>query len=91
MRYYDVDTISFETDVGNKFAIKDMREYPIYTTAQIINIRADDRPDEIATRKEHFGDNAEGDTYKIVDHNIAELFDAWFDLSKLKQLKVPIR
>jgi hypothetical protein len=91
MRYFDVDTISFETDVGDKVAIKDMREYPEYTTAKKIKIRADDRPDEIATRNDVFGDDAEGDTYKIIDHNIADLFDACFDLSKLKQLRIPIR
>lgn len=91
MRYFDIDTISFETDIGGKFAIKDMREYPSYTTAQIINIKNFDRPDEIATRQEHFGDDAEADTYKIIDHNIAELFDAKFDLSKLKKLRIPVR
>jgi hypothetical protein len=91
MRYAEIATISFTDFYGNKYAIKDMREYPAYNTMENLSTRADDRIDEIATRKEYYGDDAEGETYKICEHNIEALFEARFDMANIKSLRIPVR
>ena len=91
MRYLNVDTISFEDIYGKTYAVKDMREYPDYQTQQKLKIYKGDRIDEIATRPEYYGDEAENEAYKIFEHNADVILEAKFDLSKIKELDIPVR
>lgn len=91
MRYAEIDTVSYEDVNGNIKAVKDMREYPSYTLKDKVKLRVGDRVDEIVTRAEHYGDDAEGESYKVVDFNIEEIYEEKFDLSRIRTLGVPLR
>jgi hypothetical protein len=90
MRYEPINTISFINKNGVTVNIKDIREYPPYETYLSLNIKAEDKIDEIATRFEIYGDEAEGESYKIIDNNIIKLFEANFKLDKIKKLDIPL-
>ena len=90
MRYEEIDSVVFTTKDDISVTIKDMREYPSYQTLLQMTITEEDQIDEIATRRDIYGDDAEGEAFKITDHNIIKLFENDFDLDKLKSLKVPI-
>lgn len=89
MRYFEIDNISFTNSNGKTVYIKDVRPIPEYVTATYINLKNGDTLDEIASRKEIYGDGAEDQSYKIFEHNIVEICDANFDLNKLKKMKIP--
>lgn len=91
MRYQTIPTISFTDIYGKSYAIKDKREYPKYSTGSTLDIKVGDSIDEIITRREYYGDDSEGEVYKAVEHNIEDLFEAKFDVSKLKSIKIPVR
>ena len=89
MRYELVDEIVFVDINGNNRTIKDMREYEDQNMVASVNILGSAFIDEIATRQEFYGDGSEFEIYKVVDFNIIKLFDAGFDLSKIKKLEIP--
>jgi len=89
LRYQTIETVPFIDIYGDHYAVKDLREYPKYSTASLSNIRVGDAIDEIVTAR--YGDGTEGEVYKAVEHNIEDLFEAGFDLSKIRSLKIPIR
>lgn len=89
--YFDTEIISFSDIYGKSFAIRDMREYPDYVLFDTANVTKRDRLDEIATRRQYYGDGAEGETYKLVEFNIEQLFENDFDLEKVKTIKIPVR
>jgi len=91
LRYQNINTVSFENVYGDKFPVKVMREYPDYQTAKKVVLKKEDRLDEIITRRDNYGDDAEGETYRVVDHNIVEIFESGFDLAKIKEIKIPTR
>jgi len=91
MRDLSVETISFLDANKKTYAIKDMTEYVDYALSFILPIQNKDRIDEIATRKDVYGEDSEEDIYKIIEMNIVELFESKFNLSKLKELKIPVR
>jgi hypothetical protein len=66
-----------------------MREYPEYETAAEISLQQGDMLDEIASRREIYGDGNEGEAYRIFENNVVALFEAGFDLNKLKSLRIP--
>lgn len=68
-----------------------MREYPSYVLFDSIVPQKGDRINEIATRRQYYGDDAEGESYKVVEFNIEKLFENQFDVSKLKILEIPVR
>jgi hypothetical protein len=89
MRYETVENITF-TDVNRKSRIiKDMREYETQNIVAAVNVLNSRFIDEIATREEIYGDGSEFEIYKIVDQNIVKLFDARFNLEKIKKLEIP--
>lgn len=91
MRYQQIDTVSFTNVYGNSYNIKTMREYVEYQTATTVTIQDGSRIDEITSRPEIYGDNAEGDSYKLVDHNIVKIMENNFELTGLDQIKIPVR
>lgn len=90
MRYEPIDTISFTNRENVTVNIKDFRPYPVYNTFVALKIKQGDDIDEIATRQGIYGDEAEGESYKIVDNNIIKLFENKFDLGKLTKLDIPL-
>jgi hypothetical protein len=89
MRYQTIENITFVDINGISYNIKDMREYPEYTTKVIVKTSENDFIDEIATRKEIYGDNNENVSYKIYDHNIVKLREANWEMSNIKELNIP--
>lgn len=90
MRYISVDTISFTTQEGNTYAVKDRREYPSYQKMDSVSVTSDDFIDEIASRYNVYGYDGEDQSFKIVDFNISKLFDNDFNLGKLENLDIPL-
>lgn len=89
MRYELVGEIVF-TDINSKnTTIKDMREYEDQIIVASVNILDSRFIDEIATKEEFYGEASEFETYKIVDQNIIKLFEAEFDITKLRKLDIP--
>lgn len=92
MRYLTINTISFTDDFGDDFAIKDIRPIPdTYSLKDTVTLRANDRIDEIASRPEYYGDEAEAESYRIVDFNLERLYEAKFNLARIRTLKIPLR
>lgn len=89
--YFDTEIISFTDIYGDSYAIRDMREYPEYVLFDTVNVTKNDRLDEITTRRQYYGDGAEGETYKLVEFNIEKLFENNFSLEKIRTIKVPTR
>lgn len=89
MRFYDVDTIIFTNKDGVSFSIKDKRDIEINQTLIRIKINKGDRLDEIASREQIYGKNAESLSYKIFDHNIVKITESKFELGELKELNIP--
>lgn len=88
MRYTLIESVSFTDINGNKFPVKPMREYPSYNTLYEQAILAGDYIDEVASRPQVFGTDAEDQSYVLYEANILEIVEARWDLTKLKALKV---
>ncbi len=89
-RYIEEDTISFTDIDGNRYPIKDMREFPTYVDAFTFQLIGNEELDEIASRRDVYGDDGENLSYKIVEHNKALMVDYKFNLTKMKELKIPV-
>lgn len=89
-RYISVDTITFTNKNGNSFPVKDTRPISEQTINQEIDVTRGDLLDEIASRKEVFGDNGEVQTWRLFDANIVELTENGFEINNIKKLKVPL-
>lgn len=89
-RYISVDTVIFTDHNGNQFPVKDIREIPTEQTEFEVDVTEGDLLDEVASRKEVFGDFGEVQSYRIFDLNIVKLTEVNFDMTKIKSLKVPI-
>jgi len=90
MRYIEVDTISFTDIDGNSYPVKDIRPIDTETIAYEIDVKDGDLLDEVASRKEVYGDNGELQSYRLFDANIVKLTEAGFKIQGLKTLKVPV-
>lgn len=89
-RYIDVDTITFTDINGKSYPVKDIRPISTQTLSSSIDIKEGDLLDEVASRKEVFGDYGENQAWRIFDLNVVELTQVNFDLNKIKRLKIPI-
>jgi len=89
MRYFNQTDIVFIDKDGISYQIKETRKIESLATAIDISINEGDTLDEIATRRNILGDNAEHLIYKIFDHNIVEIVEAGYDLDKMKSLRIP--
>lgn len=90
MRYIPVDTVSFTNTQGKTVNIKTMREYPDYEVRSNIEVRSEDKLDEIATRREIFGEGNELMSYKLFDTNRIDLLEKNFDMGKIGSLSIPL-
>jgi hypothetical protein len=89
MRYIEIDNIEFTNEDGNTFTIKDRRPIPNYTILTTIKKNNEELADEIAVRREVYGEFAETLSYRIHEANIVKLIENRFDFSKLKEIKIP--
>lgn len=90
MRYFNIDTISFNDALGRTVPVKDIRPIPEYQINFEIDTRENDLLDEIASRSTVYGEGAEDQSYKIFDANIVALVEAEFDMANIKRLKIPV-
>lgn len=90
MRYFNIDTISFNDSNGRIVPVKNIRPIPNQQINFEIKSKDLDALDEVVSRKEVYGENTEDLAYKIFDANIIELFDAEFDMTKIRSLKIPV-
>lgn len=90
MRYNGIDTVTFTDMDGNEYPVKDIRPQQTFDNATTIRVEKDMFIDDLVSRREFYGDGAEGLSYAIVDHNREKIVEHEFDLSKLKELKIPI-
>ena len=90
MRYIDVDTITFTDINGKQYPVKDIRLISNQTQAFEIDIKSNDLLDEVASRREVYGDFGEIHAWRIFDLNIVELTQVDFDMTKIKKLKIPL-
>ena len=89
-RYMAQKIFTFTDKDGREYPIKEIPEIKVYQTAQVLkNLPAVVELDEIASRPEIWGEGAEYLAYAIFEHNIEKIMEAKFDLSKLKELKIP--
>jgi hypothetical protein len=90
MRFNNISTVVFTDLNGNKFPIKDIRPVEVFQTAFTLKLEKAMYIDEIVSRDSIFGKNTEEMSYAVVDHNIADIVEAGFDLTKLKSIKIPV-
>ena len=90
MRYIDVDTVTFTDINGKSYPVKDRRDISSQTLAFEIDIKESDLLDEVASRREVYGDFGEVHAWRIFDLNIVKLTEVGFDMSKIKRLKIPL-
>lgn len=90
MRYFSVETVSFTSADGVEYAVKELREYPTYTTPFSVPKSSDTTFDDLATQEQVFDRNMEGESYRLWEANRVEIADANFDLSRVRFVKVPV-
>jgi hypothetical protein len=89
MRYTNIETITFTDIDGKSTAVKDMRLIPPQTIVKTISVIGSIELDEIASRKDIYGDGGENLSYKIFEANLLEIAERRFDLSRIRSLKIP--
>jgi hypothetical protein len=90
IRDYYLDDVVFTDYHGRSYRIKDIRPFPDYVFSKTINISGADDIDEIASREEIYGRDGESLAYAIIDFNKEKLFDAKYDMTKLRTLDIPV-
>jgi hypothetical protein len=90
LRYFDIETVSFNDKNGRVVPVKDIRPIPEQAENFEIKIKSGDLLDEIASRTNIYGEGSEDQAYKIFDANIIEIFESGFDLSKIRRLRIPL-
>jgi hypothetical protein len=88
MRYQNVETVVFTNINGISFSVKDMRDIPIQNIKKTIDYGGGPL-DEIVSRQDVFGEYSEDQSYRIFEANLVSIFDAKFDMKKVKRLKIP--
>ena len=89
-RFINIETITFTDINGNTFPVKDVRPISEQTLSFEIDKNENDLLDEVASRKETFGDFGEVQSWRISDLNIVKLTEANFDITKINRLKIPV-
>lgn len=90
MRYINIDTVIFTNEEGKSFSVKDVRLIEEQVSLIIIKNEKNVYLDEVANRKNIYGENSESDIYKIFDFNIVKIVESRFDINKLKELRIPV-
>jgi len=89
LRYNNIRNIEFTNANGNVYKIKDRRPIPVYKVLTNYNKTSDEFGDEIAVKREIYGENAESLAYRIFEANTVALIENRFDFTKLKNIVIP--
>jgi hypothetical protein len=75
---------------GKNQNIKEMRD--IVSSQNVIetNIVGDQTLDDIASSRDAYGENAESQSYKLFEANVALFFDNDYSLVNIKKIKIPL-
>jgi hypothetical protein len=90
MRYTNIDLITFTNQNGTSTLVYDMRLIPSEAVAKTVDFKGFNELDEIASRKDIYGDFGESQTYRIFEANVKEITDAKFDMTKIRSVKIPL-
>ena len=89
MRYQNIENINFETIDERIVVIKDKRQIPDYNIVTTIQKDEKELLDEIAIKEEIYGEGNEDLSYLLFEANQKELIEVDFDLTKIKEIKIP--
>jgi len=89
-RFNDVETITFTNAYGKQFSIKDIRPISKQVLSFEMDKKENDLIDEIASRRDVFGDFGELQSWRVFDINIIRLTEANFNLKKIRRIKIPV-
>jgi len=89
VRYINQNTVSFITFDGRKIPVRELREIPTYPKLKTIPVYSGSFVDEIASRRDIYGADAEGESYKIIEHNKIKFVESNFNLYRFKILEIP--
>ena len=84
------ENVSFPWLDGYTYNIKDMKQSTSNDKFVKISLKENDRLDEIASRSEIFGDNAESLSFLIFEANVEKITENDFDLNKLHEIRIPV-
>lgn len=89
MRYQSIGTFTFTDINGKEYNVKKFR--PIEKLKTLFEIPVDSTVffDEIASRDDVYGSNSETKIYKLVDHNLVQIFSNNFNTSKISRIRIP--
>jgi hypothetical protein len=90
LNFDNVPIISFNDENGTVFPVRDIKPFADLQSGKIIEVNSKMDLDELASRKEIYGDDTEGLTYLIVEKNAEILIENDFDLNRVKKLDIPI-
>lgn len=90
MRYSQAPDITFVDHDGRAYPLKDKLPVKTYQTGDRARVGADTDIDEIISRRDYYGDDAEDLSYAVVDQNIVKLVEADFDLTRIKEIAIPV-
>jgi hypothetical protein len=83
-------TTQFRWFDGRSYNIKTIKPIETFDKTLPLQLRTGDKLDEVASRNEIFGVGREDLSYLLFGANIVKLVENKFDLSKLKELRIPI-
>lgn len=89
MRNVQTPIISFTDANGNIFPVRDITDIPVYQTVLNLPAQKGMMPDELVTRAQFAGANAEFLTYKIIEANAVNLLEEDFDFTHLRSIIIP--
>lgn len=89
MRYIGISNIVFEYENNRFVEIKDIYDIPEYEISVDTAITKNSMLDEIASRDNVYGEEAEYLSYKLFEANIVQIVDYNFTLDGLSRLKIP--
>lgn len=90
MRYFREPDVVFTNANGVSVTLKETRELEELETATEIEVHENDMLDEIATKRDVYGENAEALVYKLFDANAVEIIESGYNLGRVGKLKIPL-
>jgi len=84
------ENISFTWLDGFTYNIKDVKTLESYERFIEIDLKKNERLDEIASRPEIFGEFAEDMSFLLFEANVEKIVENDFDLNKFKKLRIPV-
>ena len=85
----EVPLVPFTWQDGMTYSIRDIKVVPSYEDVVEISLSQNDKLDEVASRMEIYGQDAEDLTYLLFEANIVQVTENNFDLNKIHKLRIP--